>query len=122
MSSARTSYESKLANMNNTKRKMNADLQDTIISTYQDFKQYCKGVREFADEDFQTSLHKYLLKTTGTVLVNTCFAFVSDKNDDVTSSEVEILFFILLIRYRIYIPIFIHAFYRFSLVRKFSRV
>lgn len=79
----------KLANRNNSKRKMNAELQDSMIATYQDFKQYCKGIKDFNDEDCQILLNKYLLKTTGTQLVNTCFSFVSDKNEEINTPEVS---------------------------------
>lgn len=89
LSLAQSTYETRLANMHNFKRKMNAELQDNIISTYQDLKQYYKGIKEFHDTDCQLLLVKYLLKTTGTQLTNTCFTFMSDKNDDISSSEVD---------------------------------
>lgn len=83
-------YEAKLADINNSKRKMNVELQDSIISTYQDLKQYYKGIKEFSDnEECQLLLNKYLLKTTGTQLVNTCFTFISDKNEEVNTAEVK---------------------------------
>lgn len=88
ISQAQEAYQARLANINNTKRKLNAELQDNIISGYQDLKQYTKGIKEFSSEDSLLALNKYLLKTTGADLVNTCFTFVSDKNEDVNSNEV----------------------------------
>ena len=67
---------------------MNAELQDGIISTYQNLKQYYKGIKEFNDAECQSQLSKYLLKSTGTQLVNACFTFISDKNEDINSAEV----------------------------------
>lgn len=86
---AQSTYEIRLASMHNTKRKMNAELQDSIISSYQDLKQYYKGIKEFNDSECQILLAKYLLKTTGIELANTCFTFISDKNDDIHTSEVN---------------------------------
>lgn len=88
LNQAETLFEMKLANRNNTKRKMNAELQDNIITAYQDFKQYHKGIKDFNDEECQVLLNKYLLKTTGTILVNNCFNFVSEKNEEINTSEV----------------------------------
>ncbi|XP_065225139.1 E3 UFM1-protein ligase 1 homolog isoform X2 [Planococcus citri] len=87
LSLAQSAYETRLANLHNTKRKMNAELQDSIISTYQNLKHYYKGIKEFNDAECQLQLSKYLLKSTGTQLINTCFTFISDKNEDISSTE-----------------------------------
>ncbi len=87
---AQSLYETRLADLSTTKRKMNAELQDTIISTYQDLKQYCKGIKELGDLDCQLLLSKYLLKTTGVQLANVCFTFMNDKNEEINSAEVSI--------------------------------
>lgn len=88
LSLAQSAYETRLANLHNSKRKMNAELQDGIISTYQNLKHYFKGIKEFNDVECQLQLSKYLLKSTGTQLINTCFTFISDKNEDISSTEV----------------------------------
>lgn len=85
-------FEAKLADINTSKRKMNVELQDCIISTYQDLKQYYKGIKEFSNnEECQLLLTKYLLKTTGAQLVNTCFTFICEKNEEVNTPEVKTL-------------------------------
>ncbi|KAK7605267.1 hypothetical protein V9T40_007125 [Parthenolecanium corni] len=84
---AQSVYEARQANINSSKRKLNAELQDNIISLYQDFKLYQRAIKEFNDEDCQSQLNKYLLKSTGTQLTNACFTFISDKCEDFTSPK-----------------------------------
>lgn len=86
---AQSVYEARQANINSSKRKLNAELQDNIISLYQDFKLYQRAIKEFNDEDCQSQLNKYLLKSTGTQLTNACFTFISDKCEDFTSPKVS---------------------------------
>uniref|UniRef100_A0A1B6D5T8 E3 UFM1-protein ligase 1 homolog n=1 Tax=Clastoptera arizonana TaxID=38151 RepID=A0A1B6D5T8_9HEMI len=80
LQAASIAYENIVLNRNSSRRKTHSDTQDKLNVLVNDIRLYEKAIKHFSSKDTQGQLVKYLLKTTGTELVNYIFTLVAQDN------------------------------------------
>nr|CAG4647659.1 EOG090X00WU [Moina brachiata] len=87
---ARSAYEAHLSASSGQRRQTHSELQEKIQHLMQSIKMGEKAVQQFASFDLQQQLYKYLLKTSGTELLNDLLLYVSqDTNSTGDSRELS---------------------------------
>jgi len=77
---ARERYQSSLVASMQNKRRSHAELEEKMNSIFTMIRLGEKGINEFSSEENQSGLARYLLKTSGTEMVNEMLLFVAEEN------------------------------------------